>query len=307
MREKLLNIIYEFGEKLTQEEYNQYVPKLRDYLVPDIIQNKKENPDIGDIFRDEFTKSDVINATIYYITNNENVESLSSVDDYLVSINRLFHELLFDKYPNTNLMKYRPFTTLSSEIQNNLINNGIKLKARETHPTIKLEQYKFILKYLKEYKPSKKNKPSDTKPNQVSIIIKLFLLYGFSHNKIANMKISDYCSERKTLRIDYQGVMTSNIYIELPYTLAKEVDNYLELRKQYKILDSDLLFVTGGNNKIPNGFTSDILNLIKKEYLKMNECEFDKVQFTATGLQKYAIIQMIEHRMNQPVIMGFTG
>lgn len=307
MREKLLNIIYEFGEKLTQEEYNQYVPKLRDYLVPYIIQNKKESLDIGDIFRDEFTKSDVINATVYYVTNNENVESLSSVDDYLVSINRLFHELLFDKYPNTNLMKYRPFRILSSEVQDNLIDSGINLKKKETHPAINLGQYEFILKYLKEYKPSIKNKSSDTKSNQVSIIIKLFLLYGFSINKIANIKISDYFHEKKTLRIDYKRVMTNSIYIELPYTLSKEIDNYLELRKKYNNLNSNLLFVTGDNNKITSRFTNDILKSIKKDYLKLNECAFDKDPFTATGLQKYAIIQMIKHRMNPSVIMDFTG
>lgn len=301
MREKLLDIIYEFSKKLTQEERNQYIPKLRDYLVPYIIENKNVNFNIDDIFKDEFTRSDIINATIYYVTKNENVESLSSIDDYLVSINRLFDELLFNKYPNPNLMKYKPFTSLSSQVQEDLINKGIKLKERETNPAINSEQYKFILKYLKEYKVSK------LKSYQVSIIIKLFLLYGFSHNKVANIKIEDYCFEKKTLRVDYKIVMTRSIYIELPYTLSKEIDKYLELRKQDNNLDSNLLFVTENNNKIPNGFINSILNSIKKAYSEINEDIFDRNQFTPTGLQKYAIIQMIKNRMNQSVIMDFTG
>ncbi|MCC3865352.1 hypothetical protein K0040_13850 [Terrisporobacter petrolearius] len=307
MREKLLNIIYEFGEKLTQEEYNQYIPKLRDYLVPYIIENKNNSIDIGDIFRDEFTKSDIINATIYYVTNNENVKSLSSIDDYLVSINRLFDELLFNKYPNSNLMKYKPFTSLNSEIQNILINKGIELKKKETHPAINLEQYKFIIKYLKDIQHTKRDKSVDIKQNQVSIIIKLFLLYGFSLNKLANIRSSDYLSEKRILRIDYKGVMENSIYIELPYSLAQEIDDYLERKKDFKNLNCELLFVTGDNNKITSSFMNDILKSIKMDYLEINKDKLYKDPFTARGLQKYAIIQMIKQRMSQYVIMEFTG
>lgn len=150
MRGKLLDIINEFGGLLTTYEYNQYVPKLRDYLIPYIIESKGEALEIDRIFKDEFTRSDVIKATIFYVTRNENVVSISAIDDYLVAINRLFDELLFSKYPNPTLMKYKPFSSLSDEIRELLIKEGVgELKEREVFPSINCEQFNFIIEYLK--------------------------------------------------------------------------------------------------------------------------------------------------------------
>ncbi len=300
MKERLLNIINEFGALLTQEEYYQYVPKLRDYLISYIIDNKGKNFDTDEIFRDEFTKSDVINATMHYVINNENVESMSAIDDYLIAINRLFDELLFKKYPNPNLMKYKPFTSLSNEVQANLKRKGIVLRERETNPSINIEQYKFIIEYLKNYKGSR------FKSNQVSIIIKLFLLYGFSHDKVAKLKVEDYSPVQNTLKVDYERIMKRSIYLELPYSLSQEINEYLTLRDEKGTLTSPLLFVTENNTKIRNNFLTDVLAAIKKEYIKTTGEYLDKNQFTPTGLQKYAIVKMILNGMNQSVIMDFS-
>lgn len=301
MKEKLISIINEFGSLLTKEENYQYIPKLRDYLIPYIIETKGDNIDIDTIFKDEFTRSDIIKATMYYITENENVESLSAIDDYLIALNRLFDELLFNKYPNPTLMKYKPFTKLSNEIQENLKKQGVELKGRETNPTIDRDQFKFIIDYLKNHKKS------SIKFNQVSIMIKLFLLYGFSHDKVSKLKLEDYNANQKTLKIQYKRIMKRNIFIELPYSLAQEINEYLKMRNEEKKLNSNLLFVSRENTKVSNGFIADTLDKIKEEYIKINGTSSNKNQFTPTGIQKYAIIQMILNGMNQSVIMDFTG
>lgn len=300
MKNDLLRIIDEFGGMLTREQYNQYIPKLRDYLIPYIIKSKAENLSADRIFKDEFTRNDIINATIFYVENNENVYSLSAIDDYLIAINRLFDKYLFEKYQNTNLMKYRPFTSFSDEIEKALINKKIELKSREVYPSINEDEYKFILEYLSRYKKK------SIKSKQVSIIIKLYLLYGFSHDKIASLKRADYCSKRRNLRINYRGIMTRNIYLELPYKLSNEINEYLAFRDRTTNLNSDLLFVNENNRKISNDYSFYVLSDIKKRYIK-DEISSEKNQFTPTGLQKYGIIQMILNGMNQSVIMDFSG
>ena len=300
MKSKLLSIINEFGEQLTTSEYNQYVTKLRDYLVPYILENKGAEFEVDRIFKDEFTRSDVVNATMYYVKQNQNVESISAIDDYLVAINRIFDELLFERYSNPTLMKFKPFTSLSSDVQEKLAKEGIILRDREVYPSIDDDQYAFIIQYLKD------NKGASIKSHQVKIIIELSLLYGFSHDKMAEFKIDDYNSNQKTLKVDYKRVMTRSIFLELPYSLAIEIDEYLNLRNGIEKLDSILLFTTLRNNKIDNGFITDILNSMKEDYVRISGVGLKKNQFTPTGLQKYAIVQMILSGMNQSVIIDLT-
>jgi integrase len=235
------------------------------------------------------------------VINNQNVESISAIDDYLIAINRLFDELLFDRYPNPTLMKYKPFTSLSFEVQEGLNKAGVVLRAKEVNPAISKEQFEFIIQYLNNYKGT------GIKSNQVKIIVKLMLLYGFSHDKIAAFKISDYNANHKTLKVRYKRVMNRDIRLEMPYSLAMDVDEYLSARKRFDELNSDLLFVTKNNTEITNAFTKKFLDLIKDEYIKIDGGNFYKNQFTPTGLQKYAVIQMILNGMNQSVIMDFTG
>lgn len=99
MRDELLKLIDTFGEGLTRYQYNQYVPKLRDYLVPYIELNYRDY-NLKEIFQNEFTKTDIINSSVYYIEKNPNVQRISAIDDYLIALNRLFDELLFSKFPN---------------------------------------------------------------------------------------------------------------------------------------------------------------------------------------------------------------
>ncbi len=301
MKEKLIAIIEEFGKILTPDECNQYLPKLRDYLIPYIIETKSSGYDINRIFKDEFTRSDLVKSTMFYVIKNENVECLSAIDDYLIAVNRLFEELLFDRFPNPTLMKYKPFTSLNDEVQAELSKEGILLRAREVNPAINNEQYKFIIDYLKNLNSE------SIKSKQVKIIIKLSLLYGFSHDKIAVMTIADYNASQKTLRIQYDKTTKREIYLELPYSLSQEMNEYLLHRNRKDNLKSELLFVTQNSTKIKNGFLTEVLESMKKQYTEMNSATLEKNYFTPTGLQKYAITQMIFSGINQSVIMDFTG
>lgn len=302
MKDKLLSLINEFGQTLSTSEYNQYIFKLRDYLVPYIIENKHNESVVDRIFKDEFTRNDIINATIFYVKENQNVDSLSAIDDFLIAVNRLFDELLFERFPNPTLMKFKPFSSLSNEIQEKLSKEGIILKEREVFPAIDNNQFKFIIQYLNNScKLGKRDKII-----RVKIIIKLMLLYGFSHDLLAELKISNYNKDKRTLDIEYNRIGKRYIQIELPYSLAKEFDNYLDLRA----VDTkdDYLFINNNNNRISNSFITDTLNNIKDEYYNENIAglKYDRNQFTPTGLQKYAIIQMILAGMNQSIIMDFT-
>lgn len=198
----------EFARSLSPFEYKQYIFKIRDYLVPYLLDNK-QGIRVENVFKEEFTRMDIINSAIYYVKENPNVESLSAIDDFLIATNRFFEELLFDKYPNPTLMKCKPFTQLSVEIQKRLLNENIELKPREVNPAINSEQYDFILSYLKNPKLSnakiKKFKVS-------SIIIKMMLLFGFGYDLIIGLKIENYCIEKRTLRIEYKKVPKTLFY-----------------------------------------------------------------------------------------------
>lgn len=121
------------------------------------------------------------------------------------------------------------------------------------------------------------------------------------------LKIDDYNFNQKTLRIEYKRVMKRSIFLELPYSLSQEISEYLVLRNKNINLKSNLLFITEKNNDIKNSYLTDTLNSIKNKYIEINGVNSDKNQFTPTGLQKYAVIQMILNGMNQSVIMDFSG
>lgn len=138
-----------------------------------------------------------------------------------------------------------------------------------------------------------------------SIVIKLMLLYGFSYDIIIQLKVSDYDLKKRTLEIEYERNGIKHICVELPYLLAQEIEEYLKKRNAK---ENQFLFVSRQDNPIGNSFIKDILDDIKVEFEKEHRDYIStKNQFTPTGLQKYAIIQMILSGMNQSIIMDFTG
>lgn len=303
MRDELIKLImFNFGNMLTKEKYNQYIPKLRDYFVPFIMENKSDCQTLDRLFKDEFTRSDIIKSAIYYIVNNENVESKSSIDDFLIALNRFFDETVFLSYHNSTLSRLRPFTSLSNEVEVELKKLSIRLREREAFPHLNDEQAAFLTECLKEYRVNR------LKSHQVKIIIKLLMLYGFSFDKIAPLNLEDYSPVKRTLKIKYKRTIDRNVFLELPYPLASELESYLKVRKENNKIDSDLLFITENNSAIKNDLTLNFLNQVKIKYEEFSaESILGKNPFTPTGIEKYAIIRMILAGMNQSVIMELTG
>lgn len=301
MKQGIIQLIDQLGMGLSEYEYNQYMPKLRDYFVDYLIENKSQALDIPNLFKFEFTRSDIILSTEYYVTKNENVKSKSAIDDFLIALNRFFDEVINIKYPNQNLITIRPFTNLNKDIEKDLLAKGIELEDRQAYPPIKEDQYKFILEYLE------RDKDLTVKNKQVHIIIKLLLLYGFSFDRIMNMKAESYSSERRTLELIYRENPLRSFKLELPYSLYKEIQSYVQGLSD-KNNRKNFLFITKTGNKIKHDFPNEYLSKIKNEYFLGNEIEKEpRNPFTPTGLAKYAVINMILKGVNQSVILDLTG
>jgi integrase len=301
MKQELMRLIQQFGSNLSSHEYNQYIPKLRDYFIDYLLENKPNVSNVEYLFKYEFTRNDIIKSTGYYVIENPNVKSKSAIDDFLISLNRFFDSHINEKYPNQNLIALRPFNNLSSDIETYLLEKGIKLEERTSFPPIDENQYLFILNYIKaETKKSPKNE-------EVSIILKLLLLYGFSFDKIISLEREDYCFDTRTLEVKYMENPKRCLKLELPDALNKDISSYVNSRDK-KTCKSRNLFVTREGNKITQSFPADFLNKVRKEYYLENNLENNlKNPFTNTGLAKYAVINMILNGVNQSVIYDLTG
>ena len=89
MKAELMELLEGFSKTLTVWKYNSYVFKVRDYFIPYLLENK-QGMSVERVFREEFTRMDIVNATVYYVEHNRNVESLSAIHDFLVMLNVLF-------------------------------------------------------------------------------------------------------------------------------------------------------------------------------------------------------------------------
>nr|WP_302773394.1 tyrosine-type recombinase/integrase [Clostridium paraputrificum] len=291
-------VVNNFGSNLSQYEYNQYVIKLRDYLLPYIEKNKSHCDNIEQLFKYEFTRQDIINSTIYYVENNENVICKSAIDDFLISLNRLFGETINEKYFNQILFNIQPFNCLSKDIESEIEKRGFKLlKDRESYPAISNKEYDLLIEYLRNMKCTK------ISSYQYKIITSLLLLYGFSFDRIININYNDYSMERGILKINCE---TENRFIELelPYNLKMLMKEFLDIRKNVNN-QSNSMFITRTGNKISHGYLTDFFLKVKKE--QNIEVGNNRNSFTPTGLAKYSVIKMIMEGMNQSIILDLTG
>ncbi|AFA46954.1 hypothetical protein [Acetobacterium woodii] len=292
-----------YSNYLTKHQRNQYVPKLKNYFIPYLAENY-ESIEIKELFESEFTKRDIIDSTIFYITKNKNVKSISAIDDFLIALNSFFQRKILKDYNNQNIARLLPFVKLSNEINICLVEEGIILRAKESFPAINFDESNFILDYFK--KSSKKRLISYECP----IIFELFMLYGFSYDKLTNLKREAYDMERNSIEIQFDNDSRSIVSLELPYKLKEQFYELFTFRNSKENLNSDYLFVNESNNLIMHDIASRELNKIRKAYEKEMDIDYDVDQnnpFTATGLQKYAIIKMLLAGMNATIISSFTN
>lgn len=303
MKIELLNLLDDFRKKLTDYQYNQYIPKLRDYLFP-YIESTFQESSISEIFQNEFTKKNIIDSAIYYIDINTNVQRISAIDDYLIALNSFFEKTIFEKYHNTNLMSLKPFVRLNKDVKEKIKEKNITLLEKETFPAINDFQFEYIFHYLKNYYSYR-----SLSSYQTPIILKLMLLYGFSHDILSNLKLNNYNSNKNTLLINNITDVRKNITLELPFNLKEDFIKYFNFRNLQTSINSEFLFVTEKNTKIKNGFLSDTLDKIRKKFTYDNADIDDNTrnQFTPTGLQKYAIVKLILSDFNQSILSDLTG
>lgn len=298
MKAELMELLEGFSKTLTVWKYNSYVFKVRDYFIPYLLENK-QGMSVERVFREEFTRMDIVNATVYYVEHNRNVESLSAIHDFLVMLNVLFG-YTFEKYPNSNLQQYKSFTVFQNEIIETLESKGRTLKSKEVYPSLDYEKFDFVINYIKTTNV-RDCRLKKFKTN--AIAIKLLILYGISLDKLSALKVNNYDYKRRAIEISGND-KRDKIYLEIPYSLALEIEEYLESRNAEK---SDYLLAKNSNTQIDPSFVKDTLDVIREEYEEIFDKDDGVNQFTVTGIQKFAIVQMILAGMNQAVIKEFTG
>jgi len=302
VEKELKDLLGSFGNQLTEAQRNQYIPKLRDYFIRYVLENKKDIKDIESLFKYELTRNDIIKSTKFYVTRNEDVKSKGAIDDFLIALNQFFELEIKEKYFNQNLINLRPFMKLSLEIGYELLNEGVKLKDKESYPAINDNQFNYLIQLIKD-----DNDNSMTKL-QSRIIVKILLLYGFSPGRIISLKVSDFIIEKRSLYINYCENPNRFIKLEIPYSLFNDLLKHSEQRKNTKGF-CDNLFITTTGNEITHSYLKYYLGKVKQDYYYKNPYEEieDVNPFTLTGLAKYAIIKMILNGMNQSIIMDLTG
>lgn len=293
MKSDLLKLVVDdFGKTLNKNKYNQYIPKLRDYFIPFILDNKAHVPDVERLFSYEFTLGDITDATVYYIVKNENVESSAAVNDYLITLNQFFSEIIFNKYHNPSLAMRGSFTSVESEVFSKLQEKGISLREPESCPAIGRDDYPIFLSHLEEYGKSTMLKI------ERKCILKLLLLYGFSMDKLMTLEKDSFEEENHVLKVP---VDSGYVFLELPHLLSNNIKEYLKLRGED---DRKYLFINRKGNQINSGFTDGVFKALFEQ-----EPDLKTVpnRFTNTGIAKYAIINMILKGMNISIICEFTG
>lgn len=295
MQASLNDLIDKYAHKISEKQVVQYVPMLKKYFVPYIIENYSCH-NLKSLFCEEITRNGIIQSGVYYVMKNENVSAKSRLIYFLNALDSFYSNTLFEMFPNPNIRGIYPFTNLQNEIVEILNRKGIQLNNKRQYPPIDDEQYVFLMDIIK-------NKNDSFILKQKNIIIKLYLLYGLSADKLSKVLVSEYSNERNVLMIHCSVRTDVIIYIELPYGLSKEISTYISERG---LTDDDFLFLTENGNAVTSNYTDDYLKNIRKAYYESVQ-PMPENQFTPTGLQKYAIIKMIEEGMNQSIIMDFTG
>jgi len=304
VKEELLDLVHSYGMTLTKYQFNHYVTKIRDYFVPFII-SEYEELDISSYFLFEFTKKDIINATIFYITKNKNVKRKSAIDDFLIALNHFYVNCISKGYPNSHLITLTPFINFRSEIERELKNIGVKLLKKETYPPLNNDQYLYLKSCISKKKKHK------LMSYQEPILIKLMLLYGISFDRLICLKEDSYDYRNNTLKLESLDDSRIEFSLELPCYFRKEFESLHSYKDKLKKQNLDLLFHTQTGKALTYASLHESLKKIKVEFESEFGVEFrdstNRNPFTLTGIQKYAIINMLLGGMNEAIISDLTG
>lgn len=293
---------------------NVYLYKIRDYFIKyigEVIQSSPYNERVRLFFETVFNRQHIVDAAVFYVeTNtpkgaepNSYDRAESSVDEFIIAFNQFYEIVLSKEYQNPTIKNLTPFAkNLRKEIVERIEKDDFTLIGKKSYPAIQKKEYDYIIDYISEPKNLSK------KDRQVCIIFKLLLLLGITVEKISGLNKSDFNPEKRTLTIPLQNADQVNIHsieIELPYALSKEISNILI---ENNLTNTELLFTTSEGNPIQSSYFSYLLKNIMKKYKRDTLCdELVLKRFTAYGMAKYAICQMLEASMMLPAIVQLTG
>jgi len=302
------------SKKSKKNLQNVYLYKIRDYFIKyidDVIQSSPYNGRERVFFETVFNRQHIIDAAVFYVeTNtpkgaepNSYDRAESSVDEFIIAFNQFYEIILSKEYQNPTIKNLTPFAkNLREEIVERVEKDDFVLIGKKSYPAIQNKEYEYIMDYITE------PKNLSNKDRQVAIIFKLLLLLGITVEKISGLKKSNFDPEKRTLKIPLENAEQVNIHsieVELPYALSKEISDILI---ENTLNNTELLFATSEGNPIQSSYFSYLLKNIMKQYERDTAC--DKLilkKFTAYGMAKYAICQMLEASMMLPAIVQLTG
>ena len=285
----LSQYVQEFLDSVTSQTKDIYKSILQNTLIPYIIKTHSEVDTIDNLFGNEFTRIDIINAGVEYVDTTRKVRGVKAVERYLSAIGEFYRSQIEKRYPINPLQKIsNNFQSLKDEI---IYKSSKELHDEKSYHEITDDEYIFIVSYLQnDLKKSYKN-------NLISIMIKLILLYGFKIGTISLLRFDNYSCEERVI------ILTANesnkMRLEIPYGIAKQLNDYIINNKH----EGGLLFHKEKvETPIESGYFAQVFDALDDAIEDPNH-----IHFTLSGLSKYAVIRMFLKGMNPITIGSITG
>lgn len=288
-------MIYGLEQVISEFSY-EIKDKFADYValynsLYQFLQNeyKEKDTTVEDFLKYDFSRENVIDSCVWYIRNSSKANSVSAIEKYLNAITKFYNQYMIPNgYDNRNLYVIIPFGQLKPLVKDRLKNEV--LKEKETIEPIGNEEVKAVLNYFASCRKSIASRAA-------SIISKLILLYGFKLEKVRYFEKSNFSEDGFFLNIHLK-IDDWFVQLELPKDLAYEIQEYFLILGD--IPQNQLIFLNTNGKIITSTFLDTYLSAIKSENENLK-------RLTATGMAKYAIMNMIEVGFSKLNIKYLTG
>lgn len=165
---------------------------------------------------------DILGDSVSYYCKQEDINTITSLDNYLNSIKN-FYDYLFKKGKSNNIFQQ---IKDYNEYKNNLIEQN-NLREKISRGYLDNEDLRLILEYFN----SNPTKYKNTK--MMEFFIKITLLLPRKKNVISNLKVGDFDEKFRVINID-------KMHISLPRALSIDINN--EIKKLNKKINDNMLF-----------------------------------------------------------------
>lgn len=283
-------------EEVINEFSNEIKDKFADYValynsLCQFLQNEyREKETTVEVFlKHDFSRENVIDSCVWYIRNSSKANSVTAIEKYLNAITKFYNQyMLPNGYDNRSLYEIVPFGQLKPLVKERLKNEV--LKEKETIEPIGIKEVAAILDYFASCRKSLASRAG-------SIISKLILLYGFKLEKIRYFEKGNFSEDGFFLNINLKN-NDWFVQLELPKELAYEIQEYFRMLGD--IPKNQLIFLNMSGKVITSTFLDTYLSAIRLENENLK-------RLTATGMAKYAIMNMIEAGFSKLNIKYLTG